>query len=424
MKTSEAIPKLLLIAGYFPPVRISSGSIRAWNLARYLTELGWEVTIVTPKISVWDSKNLDNVENVKAEIQEIGIKMVYTNHLLTCLAPWRYMPSNNKILWFFGGILRRMTRFLGIQNWVGWVPSALHACRHLKNDDVDVILASGAPFWGFEIAYRLSKRLKKPFVMDYRDLWTDNPFSPENHKWISKLENKLVEHSSAITVVSPISGMILGQKYNTERKIFAITNGYDQDEIRMIEPIELDPFAIIYAGSLHPPRRTLEPLFQALQIVQQTTSVPWKFHYFGPNSSEAEQELEKWGLSDHAKIHGNTPRKEVLAYQKGAMLNVIITSSAKSLTFEDKGVIPGKVFELIGMKASILPIVIRGSSIEDVLHDVGYPCFEESDQNGIAEFVIENMRGYSIQNSNPEKYSWKELSNEFDQILRNLIAKS
>ena len=155
-------PKLLLIAGYFPPVRISTGSIRPWNLARCLIDLGWDVTVLTPKISIWDSKNLDDIERTLENIDKIGIKIIYTNHQLKCLAPARYKLPEGKIYWFFGGVLRVISRFSGIQNWFGWVPSALYACRKLRSSDVDVILATGAPFWGFEIAYRLSKKLKKP----------------------------------------------------------------------------------------------------------------------------------------------------------------------------------------------------------------------------------------------------------------------
>lgn len=416
-------PKLLLIAGYFPPVRISSGSIRPWNLARCLIDLGWEVTVVTPKISIWDPKNLDNVENVKQDIERIGIKMIYTSHLLKCLAPWRYDLPKGKISWFFGGILRRLTRFLGIQNWVGWVPSALKACKDLKSDDVDIILATGAPFWGFEIAYRLSIRLKKPYVMDYRDLWTDNPWNPVDKKWVANQEKKLLQNSSAVTIVSPISGMVLGNKYDVNEKISTITNGYDINDVQIIEAKVLDHFSIIFAGMLIPPKLTLSPLYEVLNLLKQNKEIKrnWKFHYFGPNSVEVKKEVFNLGLQNESIIHGNISRKELLPYLKGASLNVVLSSNSHTPTMEDRGVIPGKVFELIGMKASILPIVPKGSAVESVMSDVGMKCFDHNEIDEITDFIIKCMNGYHTNIVNEEKYSWEELAKKFNQLFQKII---
>lgn len=417
-------PKLLLLAGYFPPVRISSGSIRPWNLARCLIDLGWDVTVVTPKISIWDPSNLDNVECIKKDIEKMGIRMIYTDHLLKCLAPWRYKLPQGKLFWFFGGVLRVVTRSLGIQNWIGWVPSALHACRKLKPADVDVILATGAPFWGFEIAYCLSKRLRKPYVMDYRDLWTDNPWNPVDKKWVASQEKKLLQNSSAVTIVSPISGIVLGQKYNFNEKIFTITNGYDINDVRNVQAKEFDHFSIVFAGSLISARNTMATLFKALKVVKEKTPRSWKFYYFGPDDDIVNKEVAEWRLQEESIVHGNTPRNQVLAYQKVASLNIVLSSNASTPTLEDLGVIPGKIFELIGLKACILPIVPKGSAVESVMSDVGVKCFGHNEIDEIADFIVQCMNGYSMTIVNEDKYSWEELAKKFDQLLKNIILEN
>lgn len=416
-------PKLLLIAGYFPPVRISSGSIRPWNLARCLINFGWDVTVVTPKISIWDLENLDDVENTKKMIDAMGLKMIYTNHQLKCLAPWRYKLPQGKIYWFLGGILRVATRFLGIQNWVGWVPSALHACRELKPSDVDVILATGAPFWGFEIAYQLSNRLNKPYIMDYRDLWTDNPWNPVTKRWVVEHERKLLNKSAAITIVSPISGAVLSEKYKVADKTHTITNGYAKNDVQNLLAKPFDHFSIIFAGSLISAKMTLSSLFRVLRIVKENKEklVKWKFHYFGPNIDVVNKEIDEWGLQQESVVHGNCPRIEVLSYLKGASLNVVLSSDGGASTIEDKGVIPGKIFELIGMEASILSIVPKGSAVETVLREVGVESFSHDETEKIANFIIRCMNGSGDVIANKEKYSWEELSKDFNSLLRSTI---
>lgn len=416
-------PKLLLIAGYFPPVRISTGSIRPWNLAHCLIDLGWDVTVVTPKISIWDPKHLDNVEQVKKDIEDSGINMIYTDHQLKCLAPPRYKIPEGNLYWLFGGILRVVARFFGIQNWIGWVPSALNACRKLKPGDVDVILATGAPFWGFEIAYRLSKKLDKPYVMDYRDLWTDDPWSPASRRWVINQEKRLLKNSAAVISVSPISGEVLSKKFNVSEKIYTITNGFNKNEVQNIQAELFDHFAIIFAGMLIPPKRTLSPLFRALNEIKLNEGVHqnWKFHYFGPNSEIANQEIVEWGLMHESVIHGNLSRKEVLPFVMGASLNVVLSANSDEPTMEDKGVIPGKIFELIGLSAPVLSIVPKGSAVECVLNEVGIESFSHDEIDRIVNYILEYMNGRKDKVINKEKHSWEELSKKFDNLLKNII---
>ena len=380
--------------------------------------------MVTPKISIWNQKHLDNIEATSKAIEDIGIKMIYTNHHLRCLSPTRYALPRSKVFWFFGGLLRVLARKLGIQNWVGWVSSALHSCRKLKSTDVDVILATGAPFWGFEIANRLSKRLGCPFVMDYRDLWTDNPWSPVRRKWVTDQEKRLLKASAAITIVSPISGEVLAKRYDLPDKIFTITNGFNKSELQDITKKQFDHFSIIFCGSLISAKMSLVSLFRALQVLNSNCNNDqnWKFHYFGPNTDVVKKEIKEWGLEDKSEIHGNLPRVEVLSFQKGASINVVLSASADAVTIEDKGVIPGKIFELIGMRASILPIVPKQSAVEAVLMELGVKCFSHGETEEIAAHIGEVMNGKKLEPNNIEKYSWEELAIKFDRLLRNFIS--
>jgi hypothetical protein len=416
-------PKLLLIAGYFPPVRISTGSIRPWNLARYLIELGWEVTVVTPKISVWNPKHLDDVENKIAQINTSGIKMIYTNHSMRFLAPWRYQVPKNKMYYLLGGMFRVITRILGIQNWIGWVPSAINSCRKLRPKDVDIILATGAPFWGFTIAHQLSKRWNRPFVMDYRDLWTNSPWNPPEKKWVIYQEKNLLKKCSAITIVSRVSGEALSHKYEISNKLYTITNGYDPNDIQNVVEKYYDHFSIVFAGRLIPLKRTLSPILKALKYITDHSLAPnsWRFYYCGPNKDLAHEEILHWGLEEQSINLGELPRKEAISYIKGASLNVIIESNNENPTLEDRGVIPGKIYELIGLNANILSIVPIGSAVEEILADVGVKSYHPNDTENIVEFILRCMNGYKMELHNREKYSWEALSRQFDILLRNII---
>src|SRR5262245_44782469 len=69
----ERRPKLLFLAFYFPPAR-AVACVRAWNIAKYLVRLGWEVTVVTPKPSVW--RYVEDPQKVTAEVTRERIRRI------------------------------------------------------------------------------------------------------------------------------------------------------------------------------------------------------------------------------------------------------------------------------------------------------------------------------------------------------------
>lgn len=417
-------PQLLLIAGYFPPVKISTGSIRPWNLTKQLIKLGWDVTVVTPKISIWDQRHVDNSSGYVEEIEDINLNMIYTDHSYQFLAPERYNCEKSRLAWFLGGCCRVIARKIGLQNWYGWLPSALQSCRSLQQSDVDVILATGAPFIGFEIAYHLGKRLNRPYVMDYRDLWTNNPWKPNKKRWVIEQERKLLNNCAAITLVSPVSAIALNRKFGFLEKSYVITNGYDPDHINRIFSRQYDHFSIVFAGSLIPPKLTLAPLLAALKYIKDLTlpSPTWRFHYFGPNTDWVHHEISNWCLEDVTVIHSNLPREEVLTYVKGSNLAVVISSNSENATLEELGVIPAKIFEIIGLGVPILSIVPHGSAVETIVVDVGNGgSFASHETFEIAHFVIDCMNGKTNDQQNRDKYSWSNLAKSFDNLLRQII---
>jgi hypothetical protein len=56
-------PKLLFFAWNFSPVQ-AVASLRTWNIAKYLTRLGWDLTVATPVLEVW-RHDVDNAKKYK-----------------------------------------------------------------------------------------------------------------------------------------------------------------------------------------------------------------------------------------------------------------------------------------------------------------------------------------------------------------------
>ena len=132
---------------------------------------------------------------------------------------------------------RRIARYLNVEREIGWYKTAQLALASLTPDDVDVILATGSPFLAFRLAQELSEKLGRPYVMDYRDLWTGNLHLARTARASTiRAEARLLAGSAAVTVVSPSWGEILDQEFGVRAKLHIVSNGYAPDEMKQVKP--------------------------------------------------------------------------------------------------------------------------------------------------------------------------------------------
>lgn len=142
---------LLLLAWLFPP-RISGGVYRPAALARYARERGWDVTVITgPAPADPDAAGRYMLDYVG---QDVRVLEVPDGEFKTS---YRAFPRVD------GGFQNALKTFdLAMEN--------------LAEDPPGVVLASGPPFHNFIAARYLGRAFGVPYVLDYRDEWTECPF--------------------------------------------------------------------------------------------------------------------------------------------------------------------------------------------------------------------------------------------------------
>src|SRR6476660_703333 len=98
------------------------------------------------------------------------------------------------------------------------------------------------------------------------------------------------------------------------------------------------------------------------RIKQNNPHRPWYFHYYGEHGGYVREEALRYGLLDRVVIHGSVPRREALSAVRGAGVTVVITTVHESALPEEKGIVPGKIFETIGLGSPTLVIAPAGSN--------------------------------------------------------------
>lgn len=419
-------PKVLFLAYYFPPLN-SSGCVRTWNIAKHLSRLGWEVTVVTPDPRLW--RNQNDASHVDFNLDRERVKRIPTGHRWCSLIPGHLKCSDSAVGRLFGGACRKIARSLGLELTIGWVREAEVACARLSPNNVDVILVSGPPFVGFRVAKSLSARFGCPYVLDYRDPWVENGGETQrNGQVVRSAQAEIIEGSSAVTVVSP---SLLKWRFNIGAKEHVISNGFDPEELRDVEPYQFGHFAIVYTGVFYPPNRVITPVMAALRRLSEICSSSkegireWKFHYYGPETDHVLREAQAFGVTNKVIVHGRVSRAESLSAVRGSGVSVVIASILDQVIEAERYIVTGKLFEALGLSTPVLFIGPPGSDVDAITEATGLVRrLPAKDVAGMAKFFQEVMGGKIPAVRRLDAYTWPNLIKQFDNVLRLAIWKS
>ena len=396
--------------------------VRTWNTAKHLTVLGWDVTVVTPHPSMW--LNPEDPAKIEAGIEAAGFRRILTGHAWPMLAPGELRWRRGRLARAAGGVCRRVAAGLEFEAQVGWFQSIKGACSNLRPSDVDVIMATAKPNITFRAARWLGRRLNRPFVLDYRDPWTGDPHPGKNVlPRPNQEEAQLLHECAAVTVVSPSWAKLIGSAFGVSEKIHVVSNGFDSSMFADVRPAAFDHFAVVYAGTLYPPKRVLDPVLKAFgTFVNRHSAFPAKLHYYGGHTESVEQAARHLGVAEHVIIHGSVSRAEALSAQKGAGILIVISSVDDRGSLSDNGIVTGKVFDCLALGRPIMAIAPKGSDLFGVVETAGGGrCFTGSDIEGMAGYTAEVAGGSIPPFRCPFAYHWPDIARGFDSCLRSCL---
>jgi glycosyltransferase involved in cell wall biosynthesis len=128
------------------------------------------------------------------------------------------------------------------KNVLAWVPSAVReSVRIAARERIDAIYTSVGPMSSVLLGARLKRRLRVPWVVDYRDPWTDDGMalwpSRWHYRWECRQEGRALQVADAIVVVTPGMQEMMAARYpHLADRIHLIPNGFDRTDFPCAEP--------------------------------------------------------------------------------------------------------------------------------------------------------------------------------------------
>lgn len=381
--------KVLVIAGEYPPLK-TIGRIRTAKFVMHMRDMGWQPIVLTMQFShtnptydaALESEIPKDVHVYRVENSSIDeavfsfFKRLRKKPVTSKSEPGLAQANRGSVEPNQPTLKQKLIHGFKsfTKNWlhvpddlIVWAWRSYRVARDITaKEEVDLIYTSFPPFSSAITGYWLKKKTGIPWVVDYRDLWTDDvlrEWIPKPRRWFEKkIEQKLIKHADAVIAVSEQKTDFLKSlvPHNTQQW-HTITNGYDTEAFADLLSTPWQPnehIDLVYTGRLFKNRQgyTLVHALGEIKSKDPELADKARIHFYGGISEEIQNEynrlLDQYDLWEHFIFHGDVDFETSKKVQVEADYLLLIVDTGKTAD----GVIPGKLFEYVASKRPIFAL--------------------------------------------------------------------
>jgi glycosyltransferase involved in cell wall biosynthesis len=419
--------RLLVIAYHYPPDP-SVGAHRWVAMARYLRELGHEVTVLTTRVfgtlpddDRWVVRGDDLAANER--LRRV-LRRPSLQHQAAPAPPAELVSS------------ALFTRVVVPDTYaLTWVPFAQRLARSLVCDRaIDCVITSGPPHSLHLCGQWLSRGSTGPaWLADYRDGWRFEPllgaWPTPPQEWLDAwLERRAARSAGAIAAAT----LPIAEDFQTRLGIPAthVPNAWDPaDDVRvgelgvpagMLDPATLN---VVHAGKLSGPRgRDPRPLFEALaRLAARRPQARERLRLVLAGRLDAHDErlLADQPAGEMVRHVGHLSRMQAAALQRGADALLLLTSVGHASQAT------GKLFEYLAAERPILALASDNEAARIVAETGTGVCVPPEDVEAIEralEEVLDGVLGERYAPHDLERYRYPAPALQVAALLDAAVA--
>ena len=426
--------RLLLITYSFPPDGFVGG-LRWGGMTKYLTRLGWQVSVVTAAPRVGS----DTAVGVRVESCPRFWTLIDGYRLLSRLkerlrrlfpnAASRRAPASDP-----PGLLRHVSREVAAlltfpDEGRGWiVRAAQRAHAVIGRFQPQVVVSSGPPHSAHLVAAIATIGSAARWWIDLRDPWagphakaweSDPRVGSMTYRALSRpLERLAFAAAHGVITNTQQLADALAARY-PDLSMVCVPNGVDPEGL---PPPALDPYpglGIAYAGTLYG-SRGLGPVVRALRILferhPEAAAAGSKLRFAGhaelPHAGALENDVAAAGLEHYVEVLGSLPRAQALNMVSRSRLAVVLAQ-------EQELQIPAKLYESVAMGIPTLVVAPADSAAGVEGRRVGAVVRDSHDVEGIACVLEQVWRDDPRRRSPcPVPITYEAIAPLVDKLLR------
>ena len=379
--------RILIISYYFAPQN-AIGAVRPTKLAKYLTRMGHEVTVLcgpgmNDRRDPTLERDLGELADVRV-IHEWNPLRTYKARKATRTAPVS-SPARQEASQP-SGLKRRVADAAYLYLWWradrSFCRRAIRALGALKGQ-YDMVFSTYAPFSVHEIAREARRRgLAKRWIADFRDEVN------LSFRWQAARKARYLRmvRREADVLCAVSDGFLEMMGFEDVGRV--LSNGYDREDLPPAgEKARTDgALRVVYCGTLLEGRRNVAdrdvtPMFRSLAALIDKGLLDinrLKLVYAGGEGALFRRYAASCGLEKCVEDHGLVSREESIALQRGA--DILLMASWHMAA--QRGILTGKLFEYMMMEKPIICCMsgdLPDSGVKRVLEQTGMGlCVEQA----------------------------------------------
>ena len=260
---------------------------------------------------------------------------------------------------------------------IAWVPWAVVKSIYIaQREGVEVIYTTSPPNSSQILGLLLKKTLRKPWIADFRDPWTEGirrQLAYENNRGRQRveeaLEHSVISNADHIIVTTEGAAEQFVAKYPSvpPSKFSVITNGFDPADFRRVIPKRMHlndgEFTVTLLGNVET-MFDAAPFFEAVKsLLEESTEIRSRLrvYFIGTKRGKYDSYIEHNNLTRHITYVNYVPHAEGVQYlAESDVLFFCQIPEYGSASVK----LPGKLFEYLYMRKPILALTIPGVTTE------------------------------------------------------------
>ncbi|MCP3929463.1 MAG: glycosyltransferase family 4 protein [Bacteroidetes bacterium] len=430
---------VLIVVYNFPPLG-GSATVRTVKFVKYLNQFGWNPIILTVGKDFNDIEYSDTsfLETLDENIRIYRARVIEPHDIYRFLGGRKKQGSRDSKLLHLdtegSSFLKKLKQIIFSSfipdTKIGWFPGAIRLMGEIfKKHNIDVIYSASPKNTAHLIAKFISKKQKKPWVADFHDPW---PAYYITRPWLFKkldetLEKKVLLGATKIVVAWPGIHKDITQRYPgvNENKIELIHMGFDEEQFEETDSKRSEIFTIAHAGVFYKDR-TPQPLFKGLKLLfeeQPELRSKIRILFIGISDPLLVGLIAQYEISDVVELISFIPHKECVRCLLGSDMLFLNT-------LDD--CIPGKLFEYLGCRKTILALVKESTTVAKIVRDTQSGIVVDPDNPAMVKDAIlkeyeKYQQGELRKSSEYEaatlSYSYKKLTGRLSGILDDVVSE-
>ncbi len=433
---------VLVVAYHFPPGG-GPGVQRVLKHVTYLRDAGWRPIVMTVENGDFPARDESLLAKIPSDVTVVRVPILepYSLYRSFMGAKGAAIDVNvNKSSDQRSGLKERLAEFIRATLFipdarVGWLLTAAKRGVELCTQyNIDAIYSSAPPYTCALIARSIKRKTKLPWVAGFRDPWTDFLTTPD--RWFlpaaidRAFERSVFNEADAIECAWTGIADDAFRKYpHLDRsKFYHVPNGFDSADFPQVQYSRNERFTITYTGSMYG-RRTPRAFLDALaRLNDKGLVLPQDVHlrFVGRFGDEIHAMMDSSPFAPCIEKISYVPHEQSVGYLMRSEASLLIVDDTK----ESAEIVPGKVYEYLGVGRPVIALAPRGSAIARLLDETqaGRSAPLE-DIEAIAEIIstfIERWKS-GLDCTTPlhdviAKYERKESAKELGRILTKVTS--